>query len=78
LGIFFTVLNFGKLLPYAHLDLLNRDQLATSILLLPVVPLGVYLGFYLAKKISAKWYYFIVQLFLLVASVKLIADGLLT
>jgi len=77
LGIFFTVLNFGKLLPYAHLDLLNLDQLATSILLLPVVPVGVYLGFYLAQKISVKWYYIIVQIFLLLASVKLIADGLL-
>ena len=78
LGIFFTVMNFGKLVPYAYLDLLNFNQLATSILLLPLVPLGVYLGFYLAKKISAKWYYIIVQFCLLVASIKLIADGLLT
>jgi len=77
LGIFFTVMNFGKLLPYAYLDLLNVDQFATSILLLPFVPVGVYLGFYLAKKISVQWYYIIIQLFLLVASIKLIADGLL-
>jgi len=77
LGIFFTVMNFGKIVPYAYLDLLNFDQLATSILLLPLVPVGVYLGFYLAEKISAKWYYIIVQVFLLLASIKLIADGLL-
>lgn len=77
LGIFFTVINFGKLVPYTYLDLLNFNQLATSILLLPLVPVGVYLGFYLAKRISAKWYYIIVQFFLLVASIKLIADGLL-
>lgn len=77
LGIFFTVMNFGKLVPYASLDLLNSDQLATSILLLPLVPVGVYLGFYLAGKISAKWYYIIVRFFLLVASIKLITDGLL-
>jgi uncharacterized membrane protein YfcA len=77
LGIFFTCINFGKLAPYAYLDLLNFKQLATSILLLPLVPVGVYLGFYLAGKISAKWYYIIVQFFLLIASVKLIADGLL-
>ena len=77
LGIFFTVINFGKFVPYAYLDLLNFNQLATSILLLPLVPVGVYLGFYLAKRISAKWYYIIVQFFLLVASIKLIADGLL-
>ncbi|QWE17620.1 sulfite exporter TauE/SafE family protein [Polynucleobacter sp. AP-Nino-20-G2] len=76
LGIFFTLLNFGKVLPYAHLNLLNFSQLATSILFLPLVPIGVYLGFYLAKRISAKWYYIIVQFFLLVASIKLIADGL--
>lgn len=77
LGIFFTAINFGKLVPYAHLGLLNFSQLATSILLLPLVPVGVYTGFYLAKKISAKWYYIVVQVFLLVASIKLIADGLL-
>ncbi|MES2585626.1 MAG: sulfite exporter TauE/SafE family protein [Pseudomonadota bacterium] len=77
LGIFFTVMNFGKIVPYAYLDLLNLNQLSTSILLLPLVPVGVYLGFYLAKKISAKWYYIIVQFFLLVVSIKLIADGLM-
>ena len=77
LGIFFTIMNLGKLVPYAHLDLLNLNQLATSILLLPLVPIGVYLGFYLAKRISAKWYFIIVQFCLLVASIKLIADGLL-
>jgi uncharacterized membrane protein YfcA len=77
LGIFFTAINFGKIIPYAYLDLLNWSQLATSLLLLPLVPVGVYLGFYLAKRISAKWYYILVQFFLLVASIKLIADGLL-
>lgn len=76
LGIFFTFLNFGKLAPYAYLDLLSFQQLATSIILLPCVPIGVYLGFYLAEKISIKWYYRLVQFFLLVASIKLIADGL--
>jgi len=76
LGVFFTMINFGKLGPYAYLELLNFKQLATSIILLPCVPIGVYLGFYLAEKISMKWYYRIVQFFLLVASIKLIADGL--
>ncbi len=77
LGVFFTFINFGKLGPYAFLNLLSFKQLATSIILLPCVPVGVYFGFYLAKRISMKWYYRIVQFFLLVASVKLISDGLL-
>jgi uncharacterized membrane protein YfcA len=77
IGIFFTIMNFGKIIPYAYLDLLNFNQLATSILLLPLVPLGVYLGFYLAQRISVKWYYILVQFFLLIASIKLISDGLL-
>ena len=77
LGVFFTVINFGKLGPYAYLDLLNYKQLATSIILLPCVPLGVYFGFYLAKRISTKWYYRTVRFFLLIASIKLIADGLI-
>jgi uncharacterized protein len=77
LGVFFTIINFGKLGPYAYLDLLNYKQLATSIILLPCVPIGVYFGFYLAKRISMKWYYRTVRFFLLVASIKLIADGLM-
>jgi len=77
LGVFFTVMNFGKLVPYAYLDLLNYKQLATSIILLPCAPVGVYFGFYLAKRISMKWYYRTVRFFLLVASIKLIADGLI-
>ena len=77
LGIFFAFINFGKLGPYAYLDLLNFKQLATSVILLPCVPVGVYLGFYLAENISMKWYYRIVQVSLLVASIKLITDGLM-
>ena len=77
LGVFFTILNFGKIGPYAYLNLLNYEQLATSIILLPCVPIGVYFGFYLAKRISMKWYYRTVRFFLLVASIKLIADGLI-
>jgi hypothetical protein len=77
LGVFFTVINFGKIAPYAYLDLLNFQQLATSALLLPCVPIGVYLGFYLAKRISMKWYYRMVRFFLLVAGIKLVIDGLI-
>lgn len=77
LGVFFAVMNFGKIAPYAYLDLLNFQQLATSVLLLPCVPIGVYLGFYLAKRISMKWYYRMVRFFLLVAGVKLVIDGLI-
>lgn len=76
LGVFFTFLNIGKIGPYAYLNLLSFNQLATSIILLPCVPVGVYLGFYLAERISIQWYYRLVQFFLLIASIKLIADGL--
>lgn len=77
LGIFFTIINIGKIAPYAYLNLLSYQQLATSFLLLPCVPIGVYLGFYLANRIPMNWYYRIVQFFLLVASIKLIADGVI-
>lgn len=77
LGVYFMAINFAKLGPYAYLDLLHPAQFATSFILLPCVPIGVYLGFYLADRISMVWYYRIVRFFLLVASIKLIADGLL-
>ncbi|SNX29157.1 hypothetical protein SAMN06295945_1522 [Polynucleobacter meluiroseus] len=77
LGVFFMLINLSKLIPYTHLNLLKFDQFFVSLLLLPLVPMGVYFGFYLAKHISMKLYYILVQFFLAVASVKLIVDGLM-
>lgn len=76
LGVFFTCVNFAKLGPYAYLDLIQLDYLATSMLILPCVPVGVYVGFYLAKRIPMNWYYRIVRFFLLIAGIKLLMDGL--
>ncbi len=77
LGVFFTCVNFAKLGPYAYLGLIQLDYLATSVLILPCVPVGVYVGFYLAKRIPMHWYYRIVRFFLLIAGLNLVSDGLI-
>ena len=42
--IFFTIVNYVKLIPYALLGQLSSDNLLTSLILAPLVPLGVWLG----------------------------------
>ena len=77
LGVFFTAINLAKWLPYGYLGLLNWSEMVASIVLLPLVPIGVYLGFYAAKHIPLKTYYRIVYISMFIAGVKLISDGLM-
>lgn len=51
---FFTLVNAIKLVPYYFLDVLNFSNMRTSLVLAPLVPIGVYLGIYLDKTISEK------------------------
>ena len=76
LGIFFAFINFTKWIPYAYLGLLHFDQMAVAIILLPCVPIGVYLGFYAAKKLPQKTYYKIVYIAMFFGGIKMILDGI--
>ncbi len=50
--VFFTIINLVKLLPYAMLGQLNIGNLATSLLLMPLAPIGVWLGVRLNRWLS--------------------------
>ena len=39
--------------------LIDRTNMATSVLLMPLAPLGVWLGIFLARRIEARWFYWI-------------------
>lgn len=73
--LFFGIINFIKLIPYAVLGQLNSDTLITSIILMPLAPLGVKLGVYLLHRVSDKWFYWSCYGFLLLAGVKLVYEG---
>jgi uncharacterized membrane protein YfcA len=74
--VFFTLVNYVKLVPYALLGQLHGGNLATSAVLLPTAPAGVLLGIWLARRISDRIFYRAVFTLLLLTGIKLLHDGL--
>lgn len=75
-AVFFTVINAAKWLPYGLLGLLDFRNLATSVALMPVAAAGVGLGIWATKRVSATWFFRLVQIGMLLTGLKLLADGL--
>ncbi|MBU8545267.1 MULTISPECIES: sulfite exporter TauE/SafE family protein [Roseomonadaceae] len=73
--VFFAVMNYVKLIPYALLGQLSATNLLTSLLLLPMAPLGVKLGIWLQSRMSDRVFYRIVYVMLGVTGTKLVWDG---
>ena len=74
----FTVINYVKLIPYGWLGLLHIDNLAVSLLLMPVAVVGMLSGIWLHKQVSDTVFYRICYLFLFVVGLKLIHDSVLS
>lgn len=75
--LFFAIVNFIKLIPYSLLGQMNTDTLMTSLLLMPLAPLGVKMGVFLLHRVSDKWFYWCCYGFLALAGVKLVMEGAL-
>ena len=73
---FFFAINWLKIGPYAWLGLLDGTNLATSLLLAPLAPLGIVLGALLHRRVDETWFFRVVYASLLVLGAKLISDGL--
>ncbi len=76
LSWFFFFINLSKWLPYAWLGLLDWRNLATSLVLLPLAPVGVWTGIRLARRIDPRLFYQLIYLGLFLTGVKLIWDAL--
>ena len=74
--IAFLIINLVKLIPYYYLNQLIISNLKVSLILSPLAPISIYLGYYLHKKINEKNFYFFIYLFLGIGGLKLIYDGL--
>jgi uncharacterized membrane protein YfcA len=74
--IFFMVINYVKLIPYALMGALSAENLMTSLVLMPVAPIGVKLGNVLLHKINQKIFYRWLYLVLFLSGIKLCWDGL--
>lgn len=73
--VVFTVVNYTKLVPYAWLGQLGTENLATSLVLLPLAPLGIRLGRWLHDRVDEVAFYRIAYGLLLLSGLKLVSDG---
>ena len=74
--IFFSVVNFSKLLPYGQLGLLDLANLGVSLLLAPAIPFGYWLGYRLLHAVDMRGFNRVTAWTLLAAGTKLVWDGL--
>lgn len=74
--LFFAIVNYVKLVPYAWLGQLDAANLSTSLVLAPLAPLGVAIGVYLHRRVSDRLFFGIVYVLLFVVGWRLIYDGL--
>jgi len=72
---FFFAVNWLKLGPYAWLGQLDGANLATSLVLAPLAPVGIALGAWLHHRIDERVFFRVVYASLLVLGAKLIHDG---
>jgi uncharacterized membrane protein YfcA len=76
LSWFFFFINLSKWAPYAWLGLLDWRNLATSLVLLPLAPVGVWIGVRMARRIDPRLFYQLIHLGLLLTGLKLVWDAL--
>lgn len=76
MAVFFAAINLSKWIPYAWLGLIDARNLLTSLVLVPLAPLGVRLGIVLARRIDAVWFYRLAYLGMALTGVKLLSDAL--
>lgn len=75
MAFFFFVINLSKWMPYAWLGLLDWRNMATSLVLLPIAPLGVWVGVRLARRISQQLFYRFLYAGMFLTGVKLLWDA---
>jgi uncharacterized protein len=75
MAFFFFCINLAKWIPYAWLGLLDMRNLATSMALLPLAPIGVWVGVRMARRINQVLFYRILYAGMFLTGVKLVWDA---
>ncbi|WP_417432297.1 sulfite exporter TauE/SafE family protein [Kiloniella sp.] len=73
---FFLIVNQVKLIPYAWMGQFSSENLMLSLLFVPIVPLGIWLGLKLHQLIAPELFYQISYLMMILAGAKLLYDGM--
>ena len=74
--VFFLVVNYVKLVPYAFLGQLNAGNLVAALIFAPLAPLGIWLGVWMHRRISERAFYNVSYALLFATGVKLIWDAI--
>jgi uncharacterized membrane protein YfcA len=75
MAAFFFFINLSKWVPYAWLGLLDMRNMATSLALLPLAPVGVWIGVRIAHRIQPLLFYRLVYTGMFLTGCKLVWDG---
>lgn len=73
--IFVLFMNYVKLVPYAWIGQFSRENLYTSLVLLPLAPLGMWLGIWMHRIAPENVFYRVCYLLLFLVGLKLLFDG---
>jgi len=76
MATFFGVINLSKWIPYAWLGLIDWRNITTSLVLVPLAPVGVWIGVRLVPYVPQVVFYRLVYLGMLLTGIKLLWDGL--
>ncbi len=76
LAIFYAYVNYAKIIPYWWLGQFHITNLTTSLVLLPIVPVGILLGLWIHRKVNDALFYRIIITLLFLTGVKLCYDGI--
>ena len=74
--MFYASANVIKLIPYGMLGQLSVTNLRVSAMLLPLVPIGVFLGVWINRRLREKMFFAIILTAIFIVGLKLIWDGI--
>jgi uncharacterized membrane protein YfcA len=76
MAVLFGAINLSKWIPYIGLGLFDTRIVFTSLLLIPLAPLGVWLGIWATRRIASEWFYRLAYGGMFLTGAKLLWDGL--
>lgn len=75
-AVFFALVNYLKVVPYAWLGQFDTANLWTSAVLSPLAPAGIAMGVWLHRRVSDRQFYHVAWTMLFIVGIKLISDGI--
>ena len=75
MAVFFAAINASKWVPYYALGLIDTTNLLASAVLLPLAPLGVWMGVRVVRVIPPRLFYGLFELGMLLTGLKLLWDA---